>query len=504
MKTFIDDLGAQNSSDFSASAILDGIGKNLNVAIFLQNHYAHYSGIASALAARLSANGHQVTFVPLSWASSTANSHIRMRFPFPLLAPDDEAARVLKKHRDISVMNLRDNQSHSASRHHFHRAGSRMSLEEIGEISINGLPVGRAVRDEIIRRGSASGRAVTVTTNLVTTLIGNYQRIYSLVRDYLDASDPDLVVLFNGRFLPEAASHRAALDAGVPIAFYEAGGVLKKYDFYNHPTHDIAALSKRTWELFDQGCSREVISFLASAWFDPRLKGETPVLLPGSPPKLEQASISDADFDVVYFSSSSDELEFNVESGVEAKQRSRLTLLHQACRDRGLSLTVRTHPNMRLKSRQEQADWSAFLETLAGIRIISQNVNLDAYQLVKRSSMVVTFASTIGIESIYLGKPTLITGPAIYSDIPGLSKADSYEDIDAFLSNPVTTNRDTAIAYGAFQMVRGFDSEILDLNPRDTALLFGKTIGNPKTMKGIVSRSIWRFRNAIIVNLSIR
>lgn len=498
--------GIQDDAGFSAWDLLRAPQRPLRVTVLIQNHYAHYAAAAGSLARSLHQAGHTVTVVPMSWASSPMNSHIRSalgRYVPSFPTPDKQVAEILLREGAVRVEDSRGLPSDIHPDNFSLPHSSALTLSELATIEGRGLPVGSAVRDELIRRGHGSHPDVRVSSRFAHALAANYFAVFDRVGAILRDLPTDLLVIFNGRYVPEAAAQLSARIAGVDVAYYEAGGLLRDYDFFGHETHDIAALCERTAALANQGCSAYLIEELAELWYRPRRELAAPDVSRLGMRASTRSSQINKDLDVIYFSSSSDELEFNVASGVEAEQRRSLEFLRAACARTGMHLTIRTHPNMRTKSSREQSDWSTYLTTLPGVSVIDQHANVDSYSLAVRARAVVTFASTIGIEAMRLGVPTLITGPAIYSRMPGVATATTEDEIVNFLDAMPMPDRNTADFYGAFQMLRGVSAGDLDLGARDEAYLLGKRVGGPNSVAEALARSEWRLRNAVIQRLSI-
>ncbi len=72
---------------------------------------------------------------------------------------------------------------------------------------------------------------------------------------------------------------------------------------------------------------------------------------------------------------------------------------------------IRVHPNS-FEDREFMSELMKF--DSEEVKVIPPDSSLDTYQLIQYSDLVVTFGSTVGAESAYIGKPVILLGPATY------------------------------------------------------------------------------------------
>jgi hypothetical protein len=99
------------------------------------------------------------------------------------------------------------------------------------------------------------------------------------------------------------------------------------------------------------------------------------------------------------------------------------------------NLIIRIHPNAKydkyhVKSVVEIND------EFKNVMVFNQESKIDSYELIRRSSLVICFGSTIGIESMYLKIPSICIGPSIYSKfIDEYNNIITNESFEDFLEN---------------------------------------------------------------------
>jgi hypothetical protein len=123
---------------------------------------------------------------------------------------------------------------------------------------------------------------------------------------------------------------------------------------------------------------------------------------------------------VTFFTSSSHEMqpfdEWIYKGSFFQNQIEAVRHLKVICAKFDYQLVIRRHPNSVSISGEdfEEALWNEFKFDV-NILYLPPNSRVDSYALLKKSLVVFTHESMIGIESIFLEKPTYATGPAYWA-----------------------------------------------------------------------------------------
>jgi hypothetical protein len=111
---------------------------------------------------------------------------------------------------------------------------------------------------------------------------------------------------------------------------------------------------------------------------------------------------------------------------------------------------VRVHPNSKNTGKK-------FLEGLQslhapGFAIIPSDSPVSTYKLMMESSKVVSFGSTMGIESTYWGKPSICLGKSFYINLGVTHNPISHDDVlDLLLDTQVLAkSNDAMLKYGYY------------------------------------------------------
>jgi hypothetical protein len=159
---------------------------------------------------------------------------------------------------------------------------------------------------------------------------------------------------------------------------------------------------------------------------------------------------------LTFFAGSVDELNFinHSDKQIFQTQEEAFTELYNQVRkhNKNIKIIVRSHPRMKNRPKREQFSWSKFLTLFEDVYEIKPNSSTDSYELLRLSDFIVVFDSTMGIESRYFNKKTLIMGDPFYSRLPGLSPVKNLSDIQDFLKSRNVVDDRTGINMFGFYM----------------------------------------------------
>ena len=76
------------------------------------------------------------------------------------------------------------------------------------------------------------------------------------------------------------------------------------------------------------------------------------------------------------------------------------------------------------------------MSNIDGVRYIPPTSSIDSYSLASASDLIITFGSTIGVESLYLGKPTISLAKCSATVFRCLRYVESTDELEKYLLNP--------------------------------------------------------------------
>ncbi len=348
------------------------------------------------------------------------------------------------------------------------------SLEELQKLEFDGFNIGVGVASTIIS-DFANPDPFPLSVNENKEVI---EQIKSAIKSLIFAKlllthdQYDCVVLFNGRLSCENAFKQVAISKSLKVYFHERVKGNTRYFFEEYQPH---FFNKRKDEmaLMNSQFSNNIISYIGEDFFKRKVKGEgvyeSSYLrndLDYISDNLKKALYSNRDTKIIsYFTSSDDEYQsidgFSSRYPNFKDQKSAVIALSTIVKSLGYYLVVRVHPNLRNKHIEEKKRWFTVGKKIQkdGFYWISEEDTDSSYELVKRSSIVISAGSTIGVEAIYLDKPSLVITNSFFNGIvPSIKLVDSKEALKSALSENTSflnINRSESYIYGAWLMNYG-------------------------------------------------
>jgi hypothetical protein len=121
-----------------------------------------------------------------------------------------------------------------------------------------------------------------------------------------------------------------------------------------------------------------------------------------------------------------------------------------------IKLVIRLHPHMIKKSIAENLKWKSLIKYSKDILIINPESKIDSYALVENSDIILSSGSKIGIESVFLKKPSILLGPSPYDSLLLTYPAHSIEDLTNLLTNKLNPiDNDNLYKYGYWWATHG-------------------------------------------------
>ena len=273
-----------------------------------------------------------------------------------------------------------------------------------------------------------------------------YIRSYLSVRRILQDNRTTHVNLFNTRFLNERAARDAALKLSCIITEFDQ--VNSRGDSFGLFSESIHSPSERATLVKEFAHLPQSTEYLESeppsqTWINLRRNGAlqsfTRRQIMGKLPEMPRGKKI-----VSCFLSSFDELILAGYAKLEhqiTQDNSLETICSIVRRHQDWQLIVRSHPNMLTRPKREQLYWKEKLRNLDA-QVIHPEEEFDSYALIESSDLVLTFGSTIGVEAVALGKPSLLLGESLYSGLKICLILDKIEEIEKYLDIPPITSRE--------------------------------------------------------------
>ncbi len=331
------------------------------------------------------------------------------------------------------------------------------TTDELKAYAIGNLDIGYAVLSSLVSRlrdpyPDLLRHEPAVNSLAVTTLY-----TYRTLLRHIDTFRPDRVYLANARLAPMRAAMRACEARGVSFVVHERGHDTHHYAlFANTMLHDAAqweANIRASWQSAEP-TERER---KGAAFFEARARGADQGWM--SFVRDQDATQLPADWDpacrnVVIFLSSEDEYVAINPSWRYPFFRDQLEGLTGLIArlavviPPNMHLYLRAHPNMRAIVNPYARRFGKL--TAPFLTFIPPESPVSTYRLIQAAEKVVSFGSTVGIESVYWGKASILCGPSLYAGLGGTYGPDSWQSLLDLVLDPALPpgDRGAALMYG--------------------------------------------------------
>lgn len=312
---------------------------------------------------------------------------------------------------------------------------------------VDEFDAGMATLSTLIDKFRDPALDVTAHPDLVYAHLLPSVAVFRSVQNYLAANRVDRVYLFNGRYNHTRPVLRASQSRGVEFAVLEEGCNKSHYTVWENCTphgrkslqDDIAA----TWERgAGDPAERERV---ARAWFDTRSKGQEVhdrdidrSYVTGQRPDLLPDGFDPAAHNVAVFNSSEDEWAAIGDEWAPTVYPNQLAGLTRLAADlprlgSHVRVYLRCHPHLA------NTPMTAGLLRLSSpnLTIIPPDSPVSSYALLRACRTALTFGSTVGIEAVYFGKPSVLANCAAYDHLGGTYNAGSHEEVLDLIARPL-------------------------------------------------------------------
>lgn len=282
-------------------------------------------------------------------------------------------------------------------------------------------------------------------------------------------------VVFNGRFSTFRTIVEYCKARGIEYVSHERAGSVERFTYREGAIpHEIAPAHHEMVRLWDQTVNAEV---LASAWYEGRRNRVVQNWVVFTQDQQDGMLPDGFDYgkrNVAIFNSTIEEYETidcwkNDLFSDEVIALRQLMDLFQSWTD--FHFYIRLHPNLKNFLTGPQMKKIMSFACPSNFTIIAPEASVHSYALIDACEKVLTFGSTIGIEAVFWGKPSILLGKAYYQDLNAtynpLTRGAVVELVAGRLE---AKDRLGALIYGNWEVARG--SEFVHFQPMG---LFGGT-----------------------------
>jgi len=341
-----------------------------------------------------------------------------------------------KRDKGLSLINLPELNRHELALNEFIRdlyLPDFSSMQELKDFEIDNVDIGMMAASTLISMVRESHPDLSDFNNFIHENISMSIAIYDAIKHHLKEIDPDVFYLFNGRFAALRPALRAAQDLGVKTFVHERAGVLQRYtlveDTYPHDIEYQKAQIEKQWNDERPRTEKEEI---ACKWFKNGRGGKDQGWY--SYTKSQMKGNLPDDFDqskrnIAIYVSSEDEFESieGWENPIYDNQIYAINAIINADIDKNIRFYVRIHPNLKGLNNTQTRELSELKGT--NLTVIPAESKIDSYELMDACEKVITFGSTIGIESVFWEKTSILVARSLYEDLEGCYVPTNHDEL---------------------------------------------------------------------------
>ena len=254
--------------------------------------------------------------------------------------------------------------------------------------------------------------------------VQSYLSMQALCQKILSTGSYDLFLIANGRYPTQTAMRVTAEELSLEYIFYEHG-MPKGKSIHLAPFQTQEFLKMQEFIKFqikdELERNREEVFSTADKWLENQENSleQNPFIVKDSRLSWPSSSLDEKPLAVI-FNSSIDEKFSNMGvnlNGWESQKQATVEITNRL-RKQEFEVLVRIHPNTANKSWWDLVNLVSHLKSNKIEFVLPWN-GPSSYSLIQKARIVLTWGSTISMESIARGIPTVVYGRTMYDEIAG-------------------------------------------------------------------------------------
>lgn len=382
------------------------------------------------------------------------------------------------------------------------------SIEQVSNIKIDDVEIGVGALSSLATLLKDPEPDIEKHSYLLGNFLASSAIVYFSLLNHLSAEKPDDFVAFNGRFAELRPAVRVAWKLGIDTYLHEVGWVAGRYLLVkNGFLHNINTL-KRELNITNENSpisSRDKLK-IAKSWFEERRTAKVTQQISMTEKQIAGLLPGEIDFQkvnvAVFCSSDYEYIGFEgYDNPIYKDQSDALTKILESFESAsGIKFYIRSHPFLSGFDNSQTRFESRLGERFKNAEIILPESPVSSYALLDACDLIITFGSTVGIEAVYAGKPSISLGRTLYEDLDAVIKPESHDELISVIQNYLNNKslpeggnvEDTIEKYGFFMKMGGLPMEYVKMHSVNEAKMIR---GNQeyRVKPSITSRAVNKF-----------
>jgi len=364
------------------------------------------------------------------------------------------------------------------------------NIEELKKLKYDNFDIGFAIASSLISLFRDPELSVKDNHKLIKQLLENAKNNYTYFQNLIQKINPDLIYIFNGRFIYERALFRVCQKLNIKVMIHDRVSSINKYmlfeNYLPHNIKNIDFLIKKTWDasnlIFSEKKQIGVQFFeernrgIDQSWYS-FVKNQKRNKLPDNWDRRKK--------NIVIFNSSEDEFAAIGEEWNRGFYKSQyegimdILLILDTYKLSNYCLYLRMHPNL---TNVENEDVKR-LKNIdnKNINIIFPESEISSYELLLNSDLVITFGSTIGVEATFYERVSILIGSAFYMNLDVTYNPQNRNDLIELLKKDLLPkDQINSIKYGYYMKTFGLEYDYYKPSGLFDGLFKEKKVYKPK------------------------
>lgn len=375
-------------------------------------------------------------------------------------------------------------------------------IKNIKDLVIDGFDIGYGILSSLISFRRDPSPDYAGNREIIEGLLISSLAIFMSMRNYLKQERYDQVYIYNGRYAPMRAAMRACELEEVKFFNFERGSTLTRYTlFENTLPHDIEYTFNEIIRAWNSAVDPEQKRHVGAQFYHEREQGvfqNWHSFIKQQRSGLLPEGWEDDKINVTIFVSSEDEFEAigkAWKNPLYQDQLDGITRIMESFEDgKEVILNIRVHPNLS-GVRNRQTEFFHHLNK-EKVRVILPDDPVSSYALLKKSSKVITFGSTMGIEAAFWGIPSILAGQSFYRDLGVTYNPETHQELVEMVKRDLEPkDKLGAFQYGYYMKTFGIEFKYY----KPERLYYGKFM-NTYIRSNLLLRIFSRTMNAGLLN----
>lgn len=317
---------------------------------------------------------------------------------------------------------------------------------DLKRLKINQSDIGLAAFSELVSfTRDSNPKFNPKNVKLSKKLLKNGLIVHFSIYNHIIKEKPDIFILFNGRISEYRPALRVAQSLGVNTKVFEISPNKTKYILMeNTYPHDIMNRRESIIKTFERSKNTDAQKqIIADRWFRERIEDQSGIINPFTLKQRRGYGLEEikkySGLKVAIFISSEDEFVAIAEhkNPYYDDQNSAIDKILRDLRDERILFIIRAHPNLKNEYNTQMINLNKVVKKYPNILYLSPKSEVSSYELIEACDLIITFGSTIGIETTYLGKPSILMGISLYRGLGGTIEPNSHDALVELLRKSV-------------------------------------------------------------------